>query len=391
MNLRLKPTNTSTSRLGKMLGGLVVVCVLALASTAVQADQIKLNARANVKPGEVKLKDIAELTGTEAQTLGEIVLGKLDGDSLTIALSDVRSKLNEKGVNWGRLSLRGFMQCQVNTTRQTAAPVEVEPAAAAGGNVVANPAVYVASDTILTVGDRVIAQLVTHAGLPKDDLRIVFGARDQDALKLSILKGRWEVEPLNSAKIGRVLVTVRQWEGDRIINTYRLTADISQRALCVVALRDIKRSEIFAAADIEIHEVYLDQQHQSPASDVRNVIGMVAKLPVDKGQLVMVDQIARQELIKRGDRLSVRCIVGGMVIKTMARAMESGAMGDSIVVANMDSNERFTVRITGSKEAILSLSKPEKGLGTTKSTDKTAKSAASESPVNMAAGKESRS
>lgn len=355
MNHRFAQHDRTSSSRSHWLCAVVMLGVMLLGQVTTHADQIKLNAHVNIQPGEVKLKDVAELQGESAIALGEMVVGELQGESLTIALADVRSKLNKKGVNWGLLSLRGFMQCQVNTAKPT--QVVDDTASPADGNTVANPSVYVASDSMLTVGDRVTATLVKQSGLSKDDLRIGFNARDQAALSMSILKDRWEVEPANAAKLGRVLVTVRQWQGDHIVNTYRLTADVARRALCVVARRDIKRNEIFTADDVEIQEIYLKDDHNTPASDIASVIGKLAKLPVDKGQLVIADQIAKPELIKRGDRLTVRCIVGGMVIKTTARAMESGAMGDDITVSNMESNERFVVRITGKMQAILTPAK----------------------------------
>lgn len=397
-------TNTHTASLSKavrivmFIGVIWAVCHAGV--SAVQADQIKLSPRANMPAGEVKLKDIAELQGPAALALGNIVLGELKGDSLTIAMADVRQKLDEQGVNWGLLSLRGFMKCQVNSSQPTTSlkPAEVvnasvEAEADADGNAVANPAVYVASHSMLTVGDRVTALLVERTRLPADELRIHFAARDQPSLALGILKDRWEVEPSNSAKLGRVLVTVRQWQGERIANTYRLTADVTHRALCVVAKRNVQRNEMFTPADLEIQEVYLQDEFAEPARKLTEVIGKVASQPVNKGNLVMADQIARPDLIKRGDRLVVRCIVGGMVIKTTARAMESGAMGDDIIVANLDSNERFTVRITGSKEAIVSTKKQDQAQTTQApaSTPAAASGHRSVSPVPSASARESRS
>ncbi len=333
-----------------------LVVAMVCGTSAVQANDITLRQQATLPAtGPVLLKHIATLNGETAEKLGETVVGQLDKNSLTLSRQDVRGKLDAAGVNWGRLSLRGFVSCQITLQlpKQTAAGVEPATDAQASSTVIANPSQPVAHDSALTLRDRVVEAIVRHAGQGREDLRITFHARDTQTLAQSVLVDRWEIEPANAAKVGRVLLTIRRWQEDRVTQTYRIGVDVACRTLAVVAVRDVRRGEVFTAGDVEIQEVYLSELLRTPATDLQAVVGRVANSAVTKGQVVYASEAARPELVKRGDRLVVRCVVGGLVVKISARAIEGGAMDDVITVANVDSNERLRVRIVGTREALL--------------------------------------
>jgi len=332
----------------------VLFVVIGVGASAAHADDITLHSQVTLSAaGPIKLKQVASLQGEIAEKLGETIVGQLEKSQLSITRQDVRSRLDAAGVNWGRLSLKGFVACQVTLQVASESPAVIVEEASASAAAVANPSQPIRHDSALTLRDRVIETIVRHAGQSKDDLRITFNARDQHMLAQSVLTDRWEIEPTSAAKAGRILLTIRRWQEDRITQTYRIGVDVACRSLAVVALRDIRRGETIASSDVEIQEVYLTELLRTPATDLAAVVGRIARDAFNKGQVIYASEAARPELVKRGDRLVVRCIVGGLVIKINARAMEGGSMDDIIAVANIDSNERLQARVTGTREAIL--------------------------------------
>lgn len=342
----------------------IALCAIPLAvmamSASVQAAQITLRSTAHLtQAGPVTLGDIAALEGDAAIALADTPFAQLAGDdaSLTLTRQEVRKLLDERGVNWGRMSLRGYTRCQVTLKpARKETPGDTSPAtspAQAEAVAVANPAVAVAMDSPLTLRDRVMRELVRQSDLPADDLRITFASRDSEALAHVILHERWEIELANASRLGRVLVVARRWEEDRVTRTHRLSADVARRMLAVVAQRDLKRGELLASGDVAIQEVDVTDPHHTPATQLSQVVGQVATQPIGRGQVIHRDDTAKPVLVRRGDQLMVRCLVGGLVIRITARANEAGGLGDVITVTNLDSNERFTARVVGTGQAML--------------------------------------
>ena len=60
-------------------------------------------------------------------------------------------------------------------------------------------------------------------------------------------------------------------------------------------------------------------------------------------------------MIKRGDRVIVRCIVGGIVITLEAEARSDGAIGDDIELKKIGERESFIATVSGSRAAVLDL------------------------------------
>jgi flagella basal body P-ring formation protein FlgA len=339
-------------KISRISAAVTLLAVLLFNVSLTLANDITLRQSVTLPAGAVLLKDIATLNGEQAQQLGQTVVGQIDKAGLTISMQDVRSKLDAAGVNWARLSLRGFMSCQVSLKTieaETSASLEAPATAVA----MANPMHAVASDSVMTLRDLILSELARHTGQSRDDLRVTFNPRDTQILAQSVLADRWEVEVASAGRLGRVLLTIRRWQNDRVTQTHRVGVDVARRALAVVAVRDIRRSEVIAAGDVEIQEVFLTDPHRTPATDLQAVIGKAAREPFTKGQMIYASEASKPELIKRGDRLVVRCVVGGLVVKISARAVEGGAMDDIITVANLDSNERFKARVAGTREAML--------------------------------------
>jgi flagella basal body P-ring formation protein FlgA len=66
-------------------------------------------------------------------------------------------------------------------------------------------------------------------------------------------------------------------------------------------------------------------------------------------------------LVERGQLITVRCFTDGLVIRTVARAMDEGSKNDTIKVRNESSRETFTCTVTGPRRAAVNM--PDQGSG----------------------------
>jgi flagella basal body P-ring formation protein FlgA len=60
-------------------------------------------------------------------------------------------------------------------------------------------------------------------------------------------------------------------------------------------------------------------------------------------------------VVERGDRVKVRCLVGGIVIALKAEARADGAEGDTIELRKLGERSTFLATVTGRGEAIVDL------------------------------------
>ncbi len=84
-------------------------------------------------------------------------------------------------------------------------------------------------------------------------------------------------------------------------------------------------------------------------------VGRVASGRLRGGNVLRKSDIARQFVIKRGDRVMVRCIVGGVVISLEAEARGDGAEGDTIELRKLGERDTFIATVTGPHAAVMDL------------------------------------
>ena len=335
-----------------------IAMLLAIVSSALAESQsIRLHDQASVKSDQVRLRDVAELKGTNTQTLSEIVVATLgpNEQNTTVTLTRVRDQLSQHGVNWGKLSLRGYAQCNVtrltNDSRLADDTGDVATFQAAPAPLIANPMEEISLGSTITLRERLIEFIAKFAETDPTELRITFADHDDPALSQSTWHDRYEFEPISSTALGRVPIVVRRFRDDHLVDSTRIMVDVAKRYMAAVATRSIGRGQMFTPGDVEIREVYLDGA-ATPVADLAQVIGETAGAIVRAGTVLYDDDLRSPLVARRGQLMTVRCISGGLVVKTVGRAKEDGSRGQIIQVRNERTREYYAVRLTGTQQGI---------------------------------------
>ncbi len=347
---------------------LAIVLALWVSAAAVSAMDIRLREEATVRDAVVRLSDVADLTDDAGKGVGDMVVATFakEQSELVVSLADVRTLLGKReDVNWAHVRLRGYGRCAVY--RASAEPVSsTDPAARVvdeeriagdadvlASPVLANPHVAVSVESPLTVGDHVVAYLQQFAGGEPADLRITFTKSDGELLRRSALEGRWEFEPGTAATLGRIPLTLRRYNaaGD-IVEAHRVTAQVARRMLVAVTTRSVSRRQLFTHNDVDIREMYVTDHRLTPVTELSQVIGQPAARMLRSGSLLGVEDIAAAVLVKRGDKVTVRSMVGPLVVRMVGQAVESGGKDELIRVRNEVSRQEFVARVTGPGQVV---------------------------------------
>lgn len=317
-----------------------------------RGDAIRLRTQATIDGDQVRLGDVAELEGADIEAHAMLVVAAMPAgrDRLELSMDALRRALREADVNLARVTFSGRLRCGVQ--RNAAAPIPVGAEAAAGSSDTASNAPLPPDGP--TVRTRLSDLLVDLAGVTDiEELRFEF-TDASDILDRPLGADRYELHPLATAIPGRVPVVVRRFEGASqvVAEESRVLADVQRRYPAVVATRRITRGNAVTADDVAIEPVFL-RGGPRPLTDLDAVIGQAASGTLRPGDALMPASIEAPRLVRRGDQLVVRCVVGNLMIRLTGTAMDDGGRDAVIRVRNASSRETFLARVLGPHEAEL--------------------------------------
>lgn len=335
---------------------MIAMLVLFAGASAAMADEIRLRPEAKVAGERVTLGDVAEITGAQASHLSAVVLSDFAGKAseMTLSVDQVRDRLAEERVNLGRVTLTGPMRCRV--TRASAAiqqPVAAPAAEPVTTQVLSNPREAVTLNSPQTIRDAAIDTIVKLSGFERDDLRIQFSDRDAKLLTTPLAGQRFEFEPGSATGLGRVPLVVRKWNGEKLVDMGRLSADVSRRVLALVTVKAVSRGEAFTRDDVEVREVYLQDGKAEPLTEPEQVAGRESIAQLKVGSVVLASNVRSPVVVRRNELITVQCVAGALVIRMQARAMEDGVMDETIRLKSDKSPETFAAKVTGVRQAVV--------------------------------------
>jgi flagella basal body P-ring formation protein FlgA len=280
-------------------------------------------------------------------------------------LQQVRLKLSKKDVNWAKVSLSGFLQCKVsrgasNPTAATNGQTEgagstlSETAEAPAPGAASNIQRSVKAGQAATLRQRVQRLIEQMAEAKAKNLRVKFSKRDAEKLDRTVIGKRYELEPQTASPLGRLPIRVRRYANKRIKEQFTISANVEHRAKALVAKDTIHRDRRLRKNQFTVQHVWLSDDPK-PLSDSNLIKNQRADATLGKGQPLYPEDVKSPTLVERGQLITVRCLSDGLVVRTVARAMDEGSRNDMIKVRNESSRETFTCKVTGPRRAVVDL------------------------------------
>ena len=332
--------------------GAAMALALAGASALGAAATVELHDHATAAGPQVRLQDVAELHGQAALELGDAVVVEFDAQraQAAVTLADVERVLNARGVNWGKLNLRGFGTCQV----ERAAGAQEASAGAMHSAAAETPAAQAPAPIRAgTLRAFVVAKIESMTGTAAGDLRIAFAPVDEKTLAQSVGEDRVEIDAQAADASSRVPLVIRRYHDERLLATYRVAADVARRFQAVTAVRDIARGDTISAGNVELREVYVDSGRGRPATELNVVVGRTAACLLRAGAVVFERDAVPALVVHRGDLITVRAIYGDLVVTTIGRALQDGAAEQVVPARHEQSHKIFGVRMTAEGEGVM--------------------------------------
>jgi flagella basal body P-ring formation protein FlgA len=351
---------------------LAISCAL-LANTALSpADSITLRQSIRLTGGAsaVLLRDVADLEGAEALAFADVEVGRAPaGRLMEISVADVRRALDDAGAHWGKVNLNG-RSVMIRPGRDPVAaaplamtPVDIQPIAIAQ-NIDAGRDERLASEMAHqpTVRGAIANLIISHVRIDPGDLQLGFDRADNDLLDTQTVSARFEIQPLGNLNGDRIEMTVRLWQGGKVQRSSNVSLTPMRRIRAAILRDDVDKDQMITEMDVIEAEHWLPPSQAAQTVNRVSAIGRIATKRMKAGEVVREKSIRREVMIKRGDLVTVRCLVGGAVIALQAEARAEGGEGDTIEFRKQGERDTFQATITGRSEAVVDLTRRERTL-----------------------------
>jgi flagella basal body P-ring formation protein FlgA len=127
----------------------------------------------------------------------------------------------------------------------------------------------------------------------------------------------------------------------------RLSGTIVETVETLVFTRPLARGEVIKATDIAVERRAKTETSGDPVTAAGQAVGLAVRQAVRIGQPLTRAQLMRPELVHRDDNVTLVYEVPGITITTRGRALEPGAMGDTINVANVQTKRNVQGVVSG--------------------------------------------
>ncbi len=311
---------------------LAIMCLL-LGATVVRADApqtVRLWSSAVVIGDHVLIGDLCELTGFEAsahERLRNLVVVEAPptAGSKVITLKRLREVVTGAGINMAETIVNGAAECGVSRPRAFSAKSESKPAVQALTDEPSTPAPVTMRNAIESYFERDLAE---YGGR----LDIDFGHRRESELALSGPEFEFSVRRRRGQPLGLIELEVDVFREGRLTQTVSLQPIVRLVRRVVIARRAINQKAPVRSEDVQFTEMTFDRLDRVGVASVARVINQRAKNFIPQGTLIQPGDLETVPLVKRGQLVDVISRAGGITVVTVAKAMESGSLGDAVEV-----------------------------------------------------------
>jgi flagella basal body P-ring formation protein FlgA len=333
-----------------------------IASSQPTGDAVILRSAASVPSGKITLGQIATLQGGQSEALNGIViaddLSQVPNLRVTIdAVMEIvhaAAAARRGSINAGRIAFHGSV-CLLS--RSAAIETEVHPTTPdlAGPTMPPIPE----GETVRGV---VAERLPVMLGLDPSRTRLTFD--DADRRFLSGLATGQKIDLKVLALADRVPVMVSIYSEHKpgeytLGNSTTIRVGVEVERTVVITVAPMKRGDVIESSHITTQTEWMALT-KKPLEAAEAVGSVVKAGKVGSGVALLGNDVEPAVVIRKGQVVTVHCISGPFIIKTQARAMESGRVGQIIKFAPMDVRDRkdtrnFLAKVETSARAIMSV------------------------------------
>ncbi|HEY4404336.1 MAG TPA: flagellar basal body P-ring formation chaperone FlgA [Xanthobacteraceae bacterium] len=125
------------------------------------------------------------------------------------------------------------------------------------------------------------------------------------------------------------------------------TGSLSETFEAIVPTREIAQGQVLKSSDLAVERRPKSSSASTALTAIEQAQGLSAKHSLRAGQVIRQADVAKPELIARGESVTMLYQVPGITLTIIGKAVEPGAMGDVISVVNVQSKRTVQATVLG--------------------------------------------
>ncbi|MEW4982913.1 MAG: flagellar basal body P-ring formation chaperone FlgA [Cycloclasticus sp.] len=114
-----------------------------------------------------------------------------------------------------------------------------------------------------------------------------------------------------------------------------MTANVTIFSYALVSKHPLNKGHLIQKSDLALKKIVITGRRTAYLNDTKQAINHVLKRRVNRGDIISVNNLAKQTLIKKGDTISIIAKNNGFQISMKGIALMAGSKGDKIKVKNI--------------------------------------------------------
>jgi flagella basal body P-ring formation protein FlgA len=125
------------------------------------------------------------------------------------------------------------------------------------------------------------------------------------------------------------------------------TGSVSETFATVVPAHEIAQGQVLNAADLAIEPRPKAELGPAVVTGIEQAQGLAAKHALRAGQLIRQSDVMKPEIVSRNETVTIMYELPGVLLTISGKALDSGALGDSIGVLNAQSKRTIQATVIG--------------------------------------------
>lgn len=320
---------------------------------------LEVRQEACVFAAEVKLKQVCRWSEADAPIftpIADLTLLNLSDRAAfhEIGVEQIRQTLRDAGVNVAMINFAGATSCSIRRSDAQADPQQTlqQWLDAQQGEAAKTTPPTAPDPNLHTLRDLLIADLSHRLNIPAETLQLTFSPQDERVLALAKPIFKFDVRASRARALGNV-----SWEVTILAGSTSKKLTVSAEAQAweeqVIAARPLPAHRVLVQDDFAVHRLLVDALPLQPLLRLDQCVGQEVVGDVRPGTLITAELIEAVPLVKPGQLVTITLRRGTVQLRSVARAMEQGSMGQTIRVRNENTRDVLDVTVTGAQEACL--------------------------------------
>lgn len=347
--------------------------------SAAVGGSLEVRAEATVVGSDVKLKQVCRWSDADAPlfasiadlTIAHIANGKA---FRVLGVDDIRQTLADAGTNLAMINFVGQTSCTVTRSDSTVGPHDaIDDWIAAHDRNTAKPVIAefpttqpAAQPTAIlasakdaqpdapfhSLRDLLTTDLCQRLGVAPEQMQMTFNQQDQKVLGLCAPLFKFDIQPRRVFNLGMVSWDVTVYS-DSAAKKMTITANARAWQDQVIVAKPLAYKQLLRPEDFTTRRVLSDSLPGQTLLRLDQCVGQQAAGDFKPGIIMTARTVDPVPLVRAGQLITVILTQGSVQIRSVGRAMEQGALGQSIKVRNETTRDIFDVTVTAPQEGRL--------------------------------------